>query len=136
MLSQGVFHTDDHRLIASETHPCPLHRQTVADGLQNTQPRENRCGMSSIANARTVLIYAPFVGSGGVRRFVLRLLSAWLETADPAAWRFRVLSQPVDGNGDELPWPPAIFTPVSGDLIRQNLGAPLCDFLQTNQNAF
>lgn len=92
--------------------------------------------MSSIANARTVLIYAPYVGSGGVRRFVLRLLDAWLETADPAAWRFRVLSQPVDGNGDELPWPPAIFTPVSGDRIKQNLGAALCDFLQTNQNAF
>lgn len=92
--------------------------------------------MTTIANPRTVLIYAPYIGSGGVRRFVLRLLNAWIETADPAAWRFRVLSQPMDGNGDLLPWPPDLFVPVSGDRIKENLGAKLCDFLQANQDRF
>ncbi len=89
-----------------------------------------------VQKQRTVLIYAPYIGNGGVRRFALRMLRTWLKIADPSHWQFRVLSQPVDGNGDPLPWPEELFQKVAGDLICDNLGAKLCDFLQNNQTQF
>jgi len=92
--------------------------------------------MISSTKPRTVLIYAPCVGGGGVRRLVLRLLDAFLRMADPGAWRFRVLSHLFDGHGDELPWPQDIFLPLSQDKEIARTGVDLCEFLQSNQNRF
>jgi glycosyltransferase involved in cell wall biosynthesis len=85
---------------------------------------------------RKVLIYAPYVGQGGARRLLLRLLTTWLETTDRNQWQFQVLSQTVDGSGEILPWPEGIFSPVLGNEIHDHLGGTLCDFLQSNQDRF
>lgn len=83
-----------------------------------------------------MLVYAPYIGHGGVRRFTHRLLTSMISVADPAQWSFKVLSQPVDGQGHDINWPNDIFIPILGDRIRDNLGGRLCDFLQSNQNKF
>jgi glycosyltransferase involved in cell wall biosynthesis len=83
-----------------------------------------------------VLVYAPYVGHGGVRRFVLRLLDSMIKISSPNEWAFHILSQPVDGQGHDIPWPDGKFTSVSGNELSSNLGAKLCDYLQANQDRF
>ncbi|MEO8268335.1 MAG: glycosyltransferase, partial [Aureliella sp.] len=85
---------------------------------------------------RKVLIYAPYLGNGGVRRLALRLLQTWLQTTDPQQWNFRVLSQPRDGSGEEIPWPADLFTPVDGMRLADQLPENLCPYLQDNQDHF
>ncbi len=83
-----------------------------------------------------VLIFAPVVGRGGARRLLLRLLQTWLDTTDPERWQFQVLSQPVDGGGEQIPWPPHVFSPLLGNEIEDHLGDGLLDFLEVNQDRF
>jgi glycosyltransferase involved in cell wall biosynthesis len=83
-----------------------------------------------------VLVHAACISSGGVHRLVDRLLHTWLETADPARWQFRVVSQPVDSDGRPIAWPTGLYEPLCGDEIRGRTGVPLCDWLHDNQDRF
>lgn len=93
---------------------------------------------SCTATARPlrVLVHAACISSGGVHRLVDRLLQAWLETADPTRWQFRVVSQPVDSDGRPIDWPGGLYEPLCGDEIRGRTGVPLCDWLQDHQDRF
>ncbi|MCA9909247.1 MAG: hypothetical protein KC519_11405, partial [Anaerolineae bacterium] len=83
-----------------------------------------------------VMIYAPIVGRGGVRRLVERLLGTWMQQADPERWRFQVLSQPYDEIGKPIDWGAAHFIPLKADAPLPTSTVDVFHYLRRNQDDF
>lgn len=82
-----------------------------------------------------VLIYAPVIGRGGIRRLVERLTRAWSETADSKQWAFHMLGQTADEYGH------AFYLPTAVEVTQIEPGAAplhprLFDYLTRNQEVF
>ncbi len=60
--------------------------------------------------ANSVVIFAPYIGAGGVSRYVEGLLKAVRETTDPEEWKFRVLGQSFNSTGESLSYYDAELT--------------------------
>lgn len=101
-----------------------------------TSTQEVPVDSTSLPRPIEVLIYAPVVGRGGVRRLVDRLLPTWLDNTDPQQWRFRVLSQPADESARPIDWPPGTLIPLDGDGFVARSGSNLFDYLNASQDAF
>ena len=81
-------------------------------------------------NKRRVLIYAPIIGRGGVRRMVTRLAESWSKLND---WSFVALSQPHDEQGEKIDWP-CEFIQIDGGPAPRH--PDLFNWLYENQPTF
>jgi glycosyltransferase involved in cell wall biosynthesis/predicted O-methyltransferase YrrM len=83
-----------------------------------------------------VLIYAPVLGRGGVRRLFDQLIGAWLKNTDRAHWQFKVLSHPIDERGASLDLPEDMLIPLrfEGELPQKASG--WIPFVTHNQLVF